>query len=152
MESNGDSKETLSAPLQHTQSQPPRECRVPVGLPTGIPIFAQLQQVSWRSSSIRCVAFVGLSASLAQAKEGSTARQSDYSLKRRGCVAPAAAAAGFRRAMPTTPRTVTSVRAARGTKIGSVVEFKSGDVICKPLSSSDSKSFGTTPSNVSPSL
>jgi len=41
------------------------------------------------------------------------------------------------------PRTVTSVSAARGTKIRSVVEFKSGDVICKPLSSSASKSFGT---------
>src|SRR6266478_732736 len=105
-----------------------------------------------KGSSIYCVAFAGLSASLAQAKEGSTARQSDYSLKRRGCVTPAAAAAGFRRAIPTTPRTVTSVSAARGTKIRSVVEFRSGDVICRPLSSSASKSFGTTPSSVSPSL
>src|SRR5260370_2973911 len=98
------------------------------------------------------VAFVGLSASLAQAKEGSTARQSDYSLKRRGCVAPAAAAAWFPPAMATTSRPGTSGSAARGTKIPSVVEFRSGDVICRPLSSSASKSFGTTPSSVSPSL
>src|SRR5207302_2037525 len=75
-----------------------------------------------------------------------------YSLKRRGCEAATAAAAGFRRAMPTTPRTVTSESAARGTKIRSVEEFRSGDVICNPLSSSASRSFGTTPSRVSPSL
>src|SRR5258708_27293927 len=85
--------------------------------------------------------FVGLSESLAQAKEGSTAGLQPYSLKRRGWDAAAAAAAGFRRAMPTTPRTVTSVSAARGTKIRSVEEFRSGDVICNPLSRSDSKSF-----------
>src|SRR5256886_4874259 len=75
-----------------------------------------------------------------------------YSLKRRGCDAVAAAAAGFRRATPTTPRTVTSESAARGTKMRSVEEFKSGEVTCKPLSSSASKSLGTTPSKVSPSL
>src|SRR5260370_496425 len=77
------------------------------------------------------VAFVGLSASLAQAKEGSTAGQSDYSLKRRGCVAPAAAATGFRRPIPTTPRTVPSVRPGRRKKNRSRVEFRSGEVICK---------------------
>src|SRR6266581_4333399 len=91
--------------------------------------------------------FARLPASLAQAKEGSTAGPRAYSLKRRGWDA-AAAAAGFRRATPTTPRTVTSVSAARGTKILSVEEFRSGDVICSPLSRSDSKSLGTTPSSV----
>src|SRR5690348_3155453 len=75
-----------------------------------------------------------------------------YSLKRRGwAAAAAAAAAGFRRAMPTTPRTVTSASAARGTNMRSVEEFKSGGVICKPLSSKDRRSLGITPSNVSPS-
>src|SRR5437773_2853302 len=48
---------------------------------------------------------VRLPASLAQAKEGSTAGPRAYSLKRRGCEAVAAAAAGFLRATPTTPRT-----------------------------------------------
>src|SRR5438876_12125181 len=95
---------------------------------------------------------VRLTASLAQGKEGSTAGARGYSLKRRGCEAVAAAAAGLRRATPTTPRTVTSESAARGTKMRSVEEFKSGEVICKPLSSSASKSLGTTPSKVSPSL
>src|SRR5438046_2441083 len=85
-------------------------------------------------------------------ERGKYSRDGDYSLKRRGCEAVAAAAAGLRRATPTTPRTVTSESAARGTKIRSVEEFRSGDVICSPLSRSDSKSFGTTPSKVSPSL
>src|SRR5438046_8473759 len=85
-------------------------------------------------------------------ERGKYSRDGDYSLKRRGCDAVAAAAAGFRRATPTTPRTVTSESAARGTKMRSVEEFKSGEVTCKPLSSSASKSLGTTPSKVSPSL
>src|SRR5437660_4613334 len=85
-------------------------------------------------------------------ERGKYSREGGYSLKRRGCEAVAAAAAGFLRATPTTPRTVTSESAARGTKMRSVEEFRSGDMICKPLSSSDSKSLGTTPSKVSPSL
>src|SRR5260370_1448432 len=43
-----------------------------------------LSKFHGEGSSNCCVAFVGLSASLAQGKEGSTASQSDYSLKRRG--------------------------------------------------------------------
>src|SRR5689334_8330401 len=57
-----------------------------------------------------------------------------YSLKSRDCAAAATAAGVLRRAMPTTPSTVTSESAARGTKIRSVEEFKSGGVICKPFS------------------
>ena len=45
-------------------------------------------------------------------------------MKRRGWAA--GRAAGLRRAMPTTPNTVTSVRAERGTKMRSVLEFRSG--------------------------
>src|SRR5437667_1545470 len=41
-------------------------------------------------------------------ERGKYSRDGDYSLKRRGCEALAAAAAGFLRATPTTPRTVTS--------------------------------------------
>src|SRR5580700_10882429 len=91
-----------------------------------------------------------LGASLAQPREGSTARW-NYSLKRRGWRA-AAAAAGLRRAIPTTPSTVSSVSAERGIKMRSVVEFRSGGVIWMPLSSMVRRSLGTTPSMVSPSL
>src|SRR5712691_8796483 len=83
---------------------------------------------------------------------GKYSRPSGYSLKRRGWEGLAAAAAGFRRAMPTNLSTVTSESAARGTKMRSVEELRSGEVICRPLTRSDSKSFGTTPSRVSPSL
>src|SRR5208282_211816 len=94
---------------------------------------------------------LALRASLAQREEGSTAGRF-YSLKRRGWFAAAAAAAGLRRAMPTTPSTVNSVREVRGIKMRSVEEFRSGGVIWMPLSSMVRRSFGTTPSMVSPSL
>src|SRR4029077_12033206 len=94
---------------------------------------------------------LALRASLAQGKAGSTGGL-DYSLNRRGGETAAAAAAGLRRAIPTTPRTVISDSAARGTKMRSVEELRSGGAICTPLSSNESKSLGTTPSKVSPSL
>src|SRR5436309_1621795 len=59
-------------------------------------------------------------------ERGKYSRDGDYSLKRRGCEALAAAAAGFLRATPTTPRTVTSESAARGTKMRAVEALRLG--------------------------
>src|SRR5215471_11487343 len=63
-----------------------------------------------------------------------------------------AAAAGLRRATPTTPRTVSEEMAERGTKMRSVLEDRSGGVSWTPLSRRESRSLGTTPSRVSPSV
>src|SRR5579859_263561 len=63
-----------------------------------------------------------------------------------------AAAAGLRRATPTTPRTVREEMAERGTKMRSVLEERSGGVSWTPLSRRDKRSLVTTPSSVSPSV
>src|ERR1700674_3091793 len=55
----------------------------------------------------------------------------------------------LRRATPTTPSTVISESASRGTKMRKAVLFKSGGVICTPESSSARRSLVTTPSSVS---
>src|SRR6266853_6390211 len=81
--------------------------------------------------------------------EGSRYNSKNYSLNRVGW--GVVGAAGLRRAIPTTPRTVTSVRAERGTKMRSALEFRSGGVIWMPLSRSERRSLGTTPSRDWPS-
>src|SRR5258708_22473430 len=74
---------------------------------------------------------------------------SNYSLNRVGW--GMVEAAGLRRAMPTTPRTGTSVRAERGAKMRSALEFRAGGGILMPLSRSERRSVGTTPSRGWPS-
>src|SRR5258708_24124753 len=53
-------------------------------------------------------------------QRGKYSRSESYSLKRQGFESAVAAAAGFLRATPTTPRTVTSARAAPGPETRSV--------------------------------
>src|SRR5215813_1290391 len=79
-----------------------------------------------------------------------TAWFESYSEKSFDCAA--AATAGLRRAIPTTPRTVREEMAERGTKMRSVLEERSGGVSWTPLSRRERRSLGTTPSRVSPSV